>query len=287
MFKTIVIIMLTGLLFFGLAAEDAAEGDQESIVTETVEVVGDVPVAKTIQSVSIYKNQDIEKFNFESVKSVLQMTPGLLSLSTGQFGQSTSTSIRGSKSTQVLYVVDGVKLRDGASIGGVNLAVISPNIIDKIEVVRGPLSNIYGSDAMGGVVSMNTYSKEGAVFSASLGSHGSYQGNFSGVTKANNFTLGLAVNNQRYTDDFQNDEFKNTGLSAKVNYNTENLDTGLRFFGNFSDSGIPFNTGMATPNRTYKRNYFIAALPLKYTFNENSNYWRRSLLEVIQQNIAQ
>jgi len=233
-------------------------------------VVGNVPVIKTIQSVSVFKREEIEKFNFESLKSMLKLAPGLLTLSSGQFAQASSTFIRGSKPTQVLYIVDGIKLRDGASIGGVNLAMLSPNLIDKVEVVRGPLSNMYGSDAMGGVISMNTISKEGANFLASLGSHGSYTGNFSGGTKLKNFNLGLSVNTQRYTNDVVNDVFKNTGLSAKVNYKGETIDTGLRFFGSITDSGIPFNFGISTPERKYKRNYTIFALPFAYNLKKNA-----------------
>lgn len=275
--KWLTLLIIMGLLFFlftfHLQAEDQAEDQGEDIgpvFTEEVEVVGNVPVIQAIQSVSVYKNEEMEKFNFENLKSLLQLTPGLLTLSTGQFGQSTSTSIRGSKSTQVLYVVDGIKFRDGASIGGVNLAVLSPNIIDKVEIVRGPLSNIYGSDAMGGVISMNTFAREGAFFTASFGSHGSYLGNFSGSHQLDNFSLGLSVNTQRYSDNVQNDLFKNTGFAVKAMYKNDKINTGIRLFGNLSDSGIPYNYGLATPDRQYKRNYFIFALPFTYTIDDLS-----------------
>ncbi len=247
---------------------DQKKKEDESMFTEVVEVVGKVPVVKTIESVSIFKSEDIETLNCESLKSVLQMTPGLLTLSAGQFGQASSTYIRGSKNTQVLYIVDGIKLRDGANIGGITLAVLSPNLVNRVEVVRGPLSHIYGSDAMGGVVSMNTDSKEGANFMASIGSHGSYLGNFSGTANLNAFTLGLSVNTQRYSDNVENDLFKNTGLSARLNFKNEKINAGLRAFGNLTDSGIPFNDGIPSPNRHYKQDYYILALPLVFTLSD-------------------
>ncbi|HLP47239.1 MAG TPA: TonB-dependent receptor, partial [Candidatus Kapabacteria bacterium] len=250
--------------------QDRKEKKEESMFTEVVEVVGNVPVVKTIESVSIFKSEDIETLNFESLKSVLQLTPGLLTLSAGQFGQASSTYIRGSKNTQVLYIVDGVKLRDGANIGGISLAVLSPNLIDRVEVVRGPLSHIYGSDAMGGVVSMNTDSKEGANFMASMGSHGSYLGNFSGTAKLKDLTMGLSVNTQRYSDNVINDVFKNTGLSARLNFKKEKIDAGLRVFGNITDSGIPFNDGVPSPTRHYKQDYYILAVPLVFTLSAAS-----------------
>lgn len=268
------LVVMAALVFifpvFSTAEEEAAKEDEKTMFTEVVEVVGNVPVIQTIQSVSIFKNEEFEKFNFESLKSVLALTPGLLTLSSGQFGQGSSTYIRGSKNTQVLYIVDGIKLRDGANIGGVNLSVVSPNLIDKVEVVRGPLSSIYGSDAMGGVISMNTLSREGADFLASFGSHGSYTGNFSGTTKIKDLTLGLSLNTQRYSDNVVNDVFKNTGLSAKINFKNEKIDAGFRFFTNLTDSGIPFNLGMSTPDRRYKQNYTIAAFPFVYNFTETA-----------------
>ncbi|MCP5101736.1 MAG: TonB-dependent receptor [bacterium] len=267
----LVAVIVIAAFSFPLLSEESAEKDKEPMFIEVVEVLGNVPVVKTIQSVTIFKNEEMEKFNFDSLKSLLSLTPGLLTLSSGQFGQTSSTYIRGSKNTQVLYIVDGVKLRDGASIGGVNLAVLSPNLIGRLEVVRGPLSHIYGSDAMGGVVSMNTHSKEGAQFMASTGSHGSYTGNFNGTVKLKDFTLGLAVNSQRYSDNVDNDVFKNNGLSAKMGYKNETIETGLRFFGSFTDSGIPLvDGGVATPDRHYKQDYYILSVPFHYNFDENS-----------------
>lgn len=250
--------------------DDSQKDKEESMFTEVVEVVGNVPVIKTIQSVSVFKNEDFEMFNFESLKSVLTLTPGLLSLSSGAFGQDAATYIRGSKNTQVLYIIDGVKLRDRANIGGVNLSVLSPSLMERIEVVRGPLSSIYGSDAMGGVVSISTLSKEGADFTASFGSHGSYTGNFSGTAKLKDLTFGLSLNTQRYSDDVVNDVFKNTGLTARINYRNETIDTGLRFFASMTDSGIPFDFGASTPERNYKQGYYVAALPFTFTINENA-----------------
>lgn len=274
LFGTVVLSMVfPGRL--AAAEEKNKENEQEepAIInyTEEVEVVGNVPKINTIQSVTVFKIDDMAAFNFEGLKSVLNLTPGVLSLSTGKFGQSSSTYIRGSKSSQVLYIVDGIKLRDGANLNGVDLSVLSPTIIDKVEVVRGPLSSIYGSEAMGGVISMNTFSREGAEFIASYGSHDSYMGGFSGSTSLKDWVLGFSINTQRYSDNVVNDVFKNTGLTAKLNYKKNALDGGLRFFGSFTDSGIPFDDfGGFTPSRKYTQKYMIAALPLNYTINNQS-----------------
>lgn len=270
-------IVVLSLVFPGgpLAAEEKNKDQEQEKpttipYTEEVEVVGNVPKINTIQSVSVFKLTEMEDFNFPSLKSVLNLTPGLLSLSNGAFGQSSSTYIRGSKTSQVLYIVDGIKLRDGASLSGVDLSVVSPQIIDKVEVVRGPLSSIYGSQAMGGVISLNTFAREGAEFNVSYGSHDSYAGGFNGALKEGKFSLGLAVNTQRYSEDVNNDVFKNTGLAAKVNFKDGPFDGGLRFFGNFTNSGIPFTDFTLTPKREYSQRYMVAALPFTYTFKNQS-----------------
>ncbi|MGE5340794.1 MAG: TonB-dependent receptor plug domain-containing protein [Candidatus Omnitrophota bacterium] len=282
--KTIIIffVLFVSVLFFqnvylfsddpSGSGEPSEKKNDESRFTEVVEVVGNVPVVKTIQSVWIIKQEEFRKFNFDNLKSILQLTPGLLTLSSGSFGQVSSTTIRGSKPSQVLYVVDGIKLRDAAGISGVNLGVLSPFVVDKVEVVRGPLSNIYGSDAMGGVISITTASKDEMNITASLASHGSYTGGFSGATTAlKNMTLGLSVNTQRFSDNVVNDLFKNTALSTRAIYKKDKLETGIQFFGNFTQSGIPFDSlGAQTPDRNYKQNYAILALPFVYRFNNHS-----------------
>jgi vitamin B12 transporter len=272
MFKKFLFLSILFLSLFSLFSktEKTQNEEEKSMFTEEIEVVGKIALNKTIQSVTVFKFEDIEKFEFDNLKLVLNQTPGLLTLSTGQFGQTSSTYIRGSKPTQVLYIIDGIKLRDNANIGGVNLAVLSTDLLNKIEIVRGPMSNLYGSDAMGGVINISTYSKEGTKFVASTGNHNSYSSNFSISKPIKDFNLGLSVNFQRFSDNIENDIFKNTGISTKVGYKNQSIEIGLRFFGNFTNSGIPFNTGISTPNRNYKQDYYIISLPFTYKFNQNS-----------------
>lgn len=272
LFASIVTLLL--LFYTPLTADESQSdsGKNENLFTEEVEVVGNIPVVKTIQSVSIYKSEEIEKFNFENLKEVLQLTPGLLTLSNGPFGQSSTTSIRGSKSSQVLYIVDGIKLRDGSGIDGIDLAMISPVLLNKIEVVRGPLSSIYGSDAMGGVINIDTSSKEGAKFTASLGNYNSYSGGFSGSTLIKNWNIALSVNTKRFSDNVVNDVFKNSGLTSHLLYKTNIIETGIQFFGSHTNSGIPFNDyGISTPERKYKRQYQIIAVPFTYRPDKKSS----------------
>lgn len=262
---------------FNLYSNDEKKKDVEVYKTkksqfgEIIEVVGHVPLLKTVQTVSITNKADIELIGAENLKEVLGLSTGLFTLSTGQSGQVSSTFIRGSKPTQVLYIIDGIKIRDHVNIGGLNLSVLSPSIMEKIEIVRGPLSNIYGSDAQGGVVSINTSTEKNMIFSGSYGSHNSYSGDISLFKNLGPLDLFLSVNSRRNSNNIVNDIFNNSGVSAKVTYKKNNLSLGLRYFGNFTDSGVPLTWDLQESLDTkYKKNYNIIAFPLSLRLSDKS-----------------
>jgi len=273
-----IIFMVTTLMFqsvFGLLAEkkkDDVLKTKDGILYEVIEVVGSIPLLKTVQSVSLTDKSDISLIVAENLKEVIGLTPGLFTLSNGGSGQVSSTFIRGSKSTQVLYIIDGIRIRDFVSIGGMNLGVLSPTNIDKIEIVRGPLSNIYGSGAQGGVISINTTNNRKMSFSGAFGSHNSYLGDVSLFKAIGDLELSLSLNSKKNSNNIKNDVFKNSGISAKVIYKKDNLNIGLRYFGNFTNSGVPFTWDLKpSPNTSYEQNYNIVALPVNITLSDNSS----------------
>ncbi len=273
MFKAICTVLLITALSATFIYGDSSKEDKDEtpVIKETVEVVGKVEVKKALQSVTIISRKDIEAKGQENVKEILNHTPGIFTTSNGTAGQSSSTYIRGSKTTQILYIVDGVKMRDNSSLSGPNLSTMSSEMIDTMEVVRGPLSSIYGSDAMGGVINIRTNTRDGISLKTSAGSHGSYSGAFTANGSKNNFYYGITSNYRKYSDDLPNDTFKGTGISAKLGYQNTVMDAGIRFFGDFSKSGIPINSGKQALNRKYNKDHFIIAAPLSFKVSENSS----------------
>ncbi len=263
----LLIILLFSFFEYG---EESKPKKEYSRINEIIEVVGNIAQNKSVQSISVINKEKMEKFRLNSLKSLISTVPGVLSLSTGRFGQASSTYIRGSNSTQVLYIVDGVKVRNFSSIGGVSLATISPFLINKVEIVRGPLSSVYGSDAMGGVISVDTDTRNGIKFESSVGSHGSYLGNVSWSKKFGDFNISIASANQFYTDNIKNDKFKNNGFKARIDYQKKSFKTGFRFFGNITDSGIPFNMNKPSLQRKFNRFNYVAAIPLEFRFNKTT-----------------
>ncbi len=264
-------LLIIVLVSFPVLAKEKEADSSNPDITEVIEVIGDIAQNRSVQSVSVIDKEKMRKFRSNNLKSFISTTPGVLTLSSGKFGQASSTYIRGSNSTQILYLIDGIKVRDASNIGGVSLATISPFLVNKIEIVRGPLSSLYGSDAMGGVISINSGTESGIRFETSLGSHGSYMGNVSWAGEMKGFNISIASANQVYSDNIKNDQFRNNGFKAKIDFQgSEKFQTGFRFFGNITDSGIPFNMNVPSPLRKYRQFNYIAAIPFEFKFTNST-----------------
>lgn len=141
--------------------------------TRTSETVDD-----TLSSVTLISRQDIERSQAQSMFDLLRGQMGLDVSSVGGPGQPLSVFLRGTNSDHVLVLVDGVKV-GSATTGTAALQDIPLELIDHVEIVRGPRSSLFGSEAVGGVIQI--FTKQGATgfaptLSAGLGSYGTTQG---------------------------------------------------------------------------------------------------------------
>jgi vitamin B12 transporter len=131
-------------------AETAIE---DVLVTGTL-----VPRQALTSSVSVLDSAQIQALNKTTVADLLKTLPGLLVEEQGGPGGLTAVSIRGGESNFTLVLVDGVAVNDPTNFrgGGFDFANLNPNMVDRIEVVRGAQSAIYGSDALSGVINIIT-----------------------------------------------------------------------------------------------------------------------------------
>jgi vitamin B12 transporter len=119
------------------------------------------PLSQTLQPVAIITAEDIAKAGQQTLVEVLQALGGVEIASNGGFGQPSSVFMRGANSTHTLVLVDGMRI-GSATLGSTALENIPLNQIERIEVVPGQLSSLYGSDAVGGVIQIFTKSGKSA-----------------------------------------------------------------------------------------------------------------------------
>ena len=114
-----------------------------------------VPAAEALAPVAVIDRATIEASGARDLPELLRRYAGLELGRNGGPGQATSVFIRGAESNHTLVLVDGVKINPG-TIGGAALQHIDPSVVERIEIVKGPRSTLYGSDAIGGVIQIFT-----------------------------------------------------------------------------------------------------------------------------------
>ncbi|MEW6639122.1 MAG: TonB-dependent receptor [Pseudomonadota bacterium] len=118
--------------------------------------------AQTASSVTVITAQDIETQQYRTVSQALSSVPGLNVVPTGGPGGTTSVFIRGTNANHTKVLIDGIDAGDpSAPNGAFDFGHLLTSDIQQIEVLRGPQSGLYGSDAIGGVISIITKKGEG------------------------------------------------------------------------------------------------------------------------------
>ncbi|MES1989850.1 MAG: TonB-dependent receptor [Pseudomonadota bacterium] len=148
--------LLLALSITPALADDAASTTQELLITSGTEAR---PTKEVASSYTIISAKDIETYQYRSVVDALKTVPGLAVVESGGRGAQTSVFTRGANSNQTLVLLNGLAINDPSSPGGAaNLANIPMENVERIEVVRGAQSALYGSQAMGGVINIITKS---------------------------------------------------------------------------------------------------------------------------------
>jgi len=169
-----------------LAADAAAADELEAIVVTAYR--GPTDIAKSGSAITVIPGDKINNASPGSLVDVLRQVPGLTVTQAGGPGSTTEVSIRGAEAGHTLVLIDGVRVNDPASARNIfDFAVFSPTDIERVEILRGPQSALYGSDAMGGVINIITRKRTGPL-SVSAGVEGGSYG-----TAGGNATVGGSV----------------------------------------------------------------------------------------------
>jgi len=190
------------------------------------------PESRIGSSVSVITAEDIERKQYRTVAAALRALPGVDVVQTGGPGQQTSVFIRGASSSHTLVLIDGVTITDPSHpTGAVDFSGLLLDNVDRIEVVRGPQSTLYGANAIGGVINIITRKGQGgprANLTLQAGNHATnyQQLGFQGAAQRIDYSLSgthLKTHASSVTPkDLRNglpaeaDHHRNTSLSARL-----------------------------------------------------------------------
>lgn len=199
----------------------AGQQPQDTVVLKPVVVTATrVPVPADIvaSAITVLRGSDLVAQGIRTVAAALTTVPGAHVVETGSFGGQTALFMRGGESDYTKVLLDGVPLNQAG--GGIDLAHLTTDNVDRIEIVRGPVSVLYGSDAMTGVVQIFTRTGQGAPkMGADLraGTYASTEGalDIGGGTK----TIGYSARISRFGSDGlypYNNQYRNSVVSARI-----------------------------------------------------------------------
>jgi vitamin B12 transporter len=195
-------------------------------------------VDETLSSVTVIERDEIEKLQPQQFTDLLRGRAGLGVADNGPFGKASSVFLRGTNSNHSLLLVDGVRM-GSATTGAAAWQYLPPSEIERVEIVRGPRSSIYGSDAIGGVIQIFTREgREGPPRVNAFVGGGSFDtreagAGVAGGTAATRYSLSASYLDTDGIDvltgvgDDEPDGYDNTSVSGKIRHQ---IGDGLEVF---------------------------------------------------------
>ena len=230
---------------------------------------GDVDRARIAEEIAVFSNKDIQNAVPQTSADMLSKIPGV-KVQKSQFGGG-SPVLRGMEANRILLVVDGVRMNNAIYRKGhlQNSITVAPTILDKTEVIFGPSSVIYGSDALGGVIHYYTRKPEVAERNnVNL----EFLGRFSTVNEEKTVNAGIELQFQKIASftsishssfgdlkmgDYRPHDFDNWGLQYEYSDNTDSF---------YNPEPIPNSNPSVQKNVGFQQTDFLQKLfiPLKH-----------------------
>lgn len=251
-------------LVTSLFAEEKIKLEEVVVTATRIEEAAE----ETTSDVVVIKAEDIKKMNIQFVTDVLRKIPELNLIQSGGAGKLATALLRGGDSTHTLVLIDGVKVKS-TTTGSFDFSGINVDDIERIEIVKGPQSTFYGSEAMAGVINIITKKGEGKPkidVSFESGAYGMYKPSLtvSGGNKKLDYRL---TGTYFYTDGIsaakqgtEKDGYKNTSISGKFGFRpVERLELELSGKYYYDRSELDFGTDRDDPNYIQRENHYIVS----------------------------
>src|SRR6266496_1031687 len=238
-----VLLIFAPLVCFGqepTPTPSPGEAEAEQVVVSATRF--DIPLDQSPASASVISSEDLEQKQIERVSDALREVPGLSVVQTGTAGQLTSVFTRGLRSEHTQVLLDGIPINQGLQ-GAFNFADLTTENIDRIEVVRGPQSTLYGPRALAGVIQIFTKRGEGTpaiTSSAEGGSYDTFREALESQGKIDNFDYSIGASRLDTDNARPNNQYRNSATIADIGWSPNGQ---LRISGLFtyslSDIGLP------------------------------------------------
>jgi vitamin B12 transporter len=229
-----------------------SEAEVESVVVSATRF--DIPLDQSPASASVISSEELEQKQIQRVSDALREVPGLSVVQTGAAGQLTSVFTRGLRSEHTQVLLDGIPINQGLQ-GAFNFADFTTDDIDRIEVVRGPQSTIYGPRALAGVIQIFTKQgtgMPGVMFAAEGGSYDTFREWSQSDGKVDGFDYSAGASRLDTENARPNNNYRNTAAITDVGWSpnppspgtgstaaSEQLRIGSLFTYSVSDIGLP------------------------------------------------
>ena len=204
-------------LLLGSVWSDQVEKKETVLITATKT---EEPLSQATQSYSLVSSDDIALLKQNFVSEPLREVPGVSIVRSGTLGGNTTALIRGAGSNQSQILIDGIEV-NAATVGSFDLGNLVTDNVDKIEIIRGSQSTLYGSEAMGGVIQVFTERGTGeprVFYDAEGGMNDTAKAllRYSGARNAFDFSLNGAY--LTTGGEFDNDAYENVNVAGNFGY---------------------------------------------------------------------
>ncbi|CAM3750127.1 TonB-dependent vitamin B12 receptor [Rouxiella silvae] len=276
--KHVLLTVLSVTAFSGWAQDSNSSTDNSDNMVVTANRFPQ-PISTVLAPTTIVTRDQIDRWQSKSLTDVMRRLPGVDIAQNGGLGQQSSMFIRGTNSSHVLILIDGIRLNQAGISGSSDLSQIPISLVQKIEYIRGPSSAVYGSDAIGGVVNIiTTRNKLGSTITAGIGSNGYQSYDASTQQKLGNDTVGTFAGNYTYTHGYDVVASGNTGAQSQQDrdgFMSRTLYGSILH--NFNESISGFIRGYGFDNRTAYDGYYTPGSPLLDTQQLYNQTWDTGL----------
>lgn len=238
------------------------------------------PIGSTGSAISVISGDTLTTSNPASLTDALRSVPGLMVTQAGGPAGTTGVMLRGANTGQTLVLIDGIRVNDpSGAAGDFNFALVAPGTVDRVEVLRGPQSALYGSDAMGGVINIITKKGSGPAQYSIRTEGGSYgtastTASMSGSSGPWNYAV---TGSGQHTNGFSSYGYRIPAIEAKYpNLEKDGMDRigGSARVGYDAGEGFRFDAGVMS---TFTRGAYDASFGATPDTPSNSNQLQQQI----------